>query len=182
MGSGCIRTSHVFYGGFATWYYYAKISDTYANSPTVTAKNTAKKTTTTDTTTPTKTASPLSYTNATYGFSMEFPATWKGYKFKEAKLEGMVMTYYVELPSSDASFAAGDSTADAGYYSPFAISVYTLEQWDEVAGVDGPHDTLITKSDKYAFAWSPSNGVPASDFTEQMQKDIAGIIASFKLM
>lgn len=133
---------------------------------------------TTTTTTPT-TSTDLTYTNtATYGFTLTFPAAWKGYKFKEAAISGSTMTHYVEIPTTDAA-ATGDSTADAGYYSPFAISVYTLAQWATVEASEGPKDTLITKNATYAFAWSHANGVPPTDFTKD--SDIAGIIASFKL-
>jgi len=128
----------------------------------------------------TSTSTDLTYTNPDYGFTLTFPAAWKGYKFKEASLDGITMTYYVEVPTTDAN-ATGDSTADAGYYSPFAIGVYTLAQWDVVAASEGPHDTLITKNDTYAFGWSQANGVPPSDFTKAMQDQIKTIIDSFKL-
>ncbi|OGD57129.1 hypothetical protein A2V71_01695 [Candidatus Berkelbacteria bacterium RBG_13_40_8] len=139
--------------------------------------STFKFTTTTSTTT---TSADLTYTNSTYGFTMTFPADWKGYKFKEATLEGITQTYYVEIPTTDKN-ATGDSTADKGYYSPFAISVYTLDQWAEVEASDGPKDTLITKDAKYAFGWSQANGVPPTDFTTAMSNEIKTIIASFKL-
>ena len=130
-------------------------------------------------TTPTAaaTATDLTYDNATYGFTMTFPATWKGYKMKESDFEG-VMTYYINMPTTEAS-AAGDTTADAGYFSPFAVSVYTLADWNTIESGDGPKATLITKNDQYAFAWSPANGVPPSDW--KLGDDIKTIIASFKL-
>ena len=131
-------------------------------------------------TTATSTSTDLTYTNTDYGFTLTFPAAWKGYKFKEASLEGITMTYYVEVPTTDKN-ATGDSTADAGYYSPFAIGVYTLAQWAVVEASEGPHDTLITKNDQYAFGWSQANGVPPSDFTQAMRDQIKTIIDSFKL-
>jgi len=143
-----------------------------------TQKNMLKTFKFTSTSTSTTTSTDLTYTNSTYGLTMTFPAAWKGYKFKEANLEGATITYYVEVPTTDKS-ATGDSTADAGYYSPFAISVYTLDQWNTVEASEGPKDTLITKNDQYAFGWSQANGVPPSDFT--MSKDIQTIIDSFKL-
>lgn len=150
-----------------------KFKDTLIPALVKTFKTTTASTTTTTTT-------DLTYTNSTYGFTMTFPAAWKGYKFKEANISGATMTYYVEIPSTDAS-ATGDSTADKGYYSPFAISVYTLDEWATVEASEGPKDTLITKNTKYAFGWSQANGVPPTDFTTAMQNEIKTIIASFKL-
>ncbi len=151
-------------------------SKTY-NSTVKSMISTFKFTTATTTTT---TSTDLTYTNSTYGFTLTFPAAWKGYKFKEANLSGITMTYYVEIPTTDKN-ATGDSTADKGYYSPFAISVYTLDQWATVEASEGPKDTLITKNTKYAFGWSQANGVPPTDFTTAMSNEIKTIIASFKL-
>lgn len=134
----------------------------------------------TTSTTTTTTSTDLTYTNPTYGFTMTFPAAWKGYKFKETELSGATMTYYIEVPSTDSS-ATGDSTSDKGYYSPFAISVYTLDQWATAEAGEGPKDTLITKGTKYAFGWGQANGVPPSDFTTAMSNEVKTIIASFKL-
>lgn len=156
-------------GGYLGWYYWNQ-SQTTTETPAVT--------TTTPTTTPVTTTTPLTYTNATYGFTLTFPATWKGYKMKEASIAGATATYYVNFPTKDAS-ATGDSTADASYFSPFAVSVYTLDQWTAAQAVDGPKDTLITKNTVYTFGWSQANGVPPTDFT--LSSDIATIIASFKL-
>lgn len=168
----------------STWYYYQLAAMTIDESATFFGVNVHKsKTATPSTSTSTATSKPtstdLTYTNSTYGFTLTFPATWKGYKMKEAKLTGEVITYYVEVPTKDANFSAGDSVEDANYYSPFAISVFTLAQWNAVQSEEGPHDTLIVKNNTYAFAWSQANGVPASDFT--MSADIKTIIASFKL-
>lgn len=121
----------------------------------------------------------LTYANTTYGFTLTFPATWKGYKMKEATLEGDgTATYYINVPTTDKS-VIGDKSVDAGYYSPFAISVYTLDQWTAIEGLDSTMDTLIIKNDTYAFAWGQSNGNPPSDWTKSA--DIKTIIASFKL-
>lgn len=165
-------------GGYLGWYFWSQSKSTTATPTTTTTTPTPTTTTPTTTTPTTTTATDLTYTNSTYGFTMTFPATWKGYKFKEATLSGATMTYYVEIPTTDAS-ATGDSTADTGYYSPFAISVYTLAEWATVESSEGPKDTLISKNATYAFGWSQANGTPSSDF--KGASDIATIIASFKL-
>lgn len=134
-------------------------------------------TSSTTATTPTATTS-LTYTNAQYGFNLTFPSTWKGYKMKEATIEGITATYYINIPTTDTSFQ-GDTSSDAGYFAPFAISVYTLDQWTAAQAAEGPNDTLIVKGDTYVFAWSQANGIPATDFT--MSADIKTIIASLKL-
>ena len=118
------------------------------------------------------------YTNSAYGFSMEFPATWVGYKMKAANIEGATATYYVELPTKFPASPDGDSTADKGYFSPFAISVYTLKQWDAAEAAEGPKDTLIGKNSKIVVAWAHAQWAP-QDF--KFESDIKTIIDSFKL-
>ncbi len=171
-------------GGYLGWYFWNQSqSKTTTETPvTTTTTPTATTTTPTNNSATTKpaatTASALDYTNSTYGFTVTFPTGWEGYKMKEANIAGATMTYYINIPTKDTA-ATGDSTAEAGYYSPFAISVYTLAQWAAVETSEGPKDTLITKNTTYAFGWSQANGIPASDFTKS--SDIATIIASFKL-
>jgi len=133
---------------------------------------------TSGTTTTPAASTDLTYTNAQYGFTLTFPATWDGYKMKTATIEGATATYYINIPTTDTSFQ-GDTSSDAGYYSPFVITVYTLDQWKAAQAAEGPKDTLIKQSDKYVFAWSQANGIPATDFT--MSADIKTIIASLKL-
>ncbi len=171
--------------GGGLYYYFgiykgSKTTVTASPSPTksITASPSAK-TSASPTSSPSKSSSSdLTYTNTKYGFTLTFPATWEGYKMKEANIAGAEITYYINVPTTDKN-ATGDSTADAGFYSPFAISVYTLSQWNDVEASDGPHDTLITKNSQYAFGWSHANGNPPSDFN--LDNDTAGIIASFKL-
>lgn len=160
-------------------YYYFAIFNQKSTSPTSSS---------TPTLTPSTQASPkasasastsLIYTNSTYKFSLTFPASWKGYKMKEKVFTGEVITYYVTIPTNDPSATASDSN-DAGYYAPFAISVYTLAQWDAVQAEEGPKPDLITKNATYAFGWSQANGIPASDFGTK-SGDIKTIIDSFKL-
>ncbi|MEI6039801.1 MAG: PsbP-related protein [Candidatus Berkelbacteria bacterium] len=118
------------------------------------------------------------YTNSKYGFSLTFPKSWEKYKIKEANIEGATATYYVNVPTKFPSSTDGNSTDLKDYYSPFALSVYTLAQWKDVVKSDGPQDSLITKNDKYVFTWTHAQWAP-EDF--KLDSDIAGIIASFKL-
>lgn len=174
-------------GFFLAWYLLLGPGKTTEVITPVTTPATTTKTTTTTTTptttgatttTPTATTD-LIYSNTKYGFTLTLPSTWKGYKMKEATLEGDgTATYYINVPTTDKSVVA-DKSVDAGYYSPFAISVYTLGQWTAIEGLDSTMDTLITKNDTYAFAWGQSNGNPPSDWNKTA--DIKTIIASFKL-
>lgn len=127
-------------------------------------------------TTATSAAANLVYTNAQYGFTLTLPGTWDGYKMKPATIDGTTANYYVNVPSAG---AIGDTTADAGFYAPFALSVYTLDQWATAQAAEGPKDTLIIKNATYAFAWSQANGIPPTGWDKSA--DIATIIASFKL-
>ena len=95
----------------------------------------------------------LIYANSTYGFTLTFPASWAGYKMKEKVFVDSVITYYINIPTTDETAIATDSN-DAGYDSPFAITVYTLAQWDALQTQEGPIDTLIAKNATYAFGWS----------------------------
>lgn len=169
--------------GYFGWNWYsankAKTSTTGTTTTPTTTKTTTKTTPSTTTTTETATTSGnLTYTNDKYGFTLTFPSTWTGYKMKEATLTDSVITYYINVPTTDKTAVAG-STSDAGYYSPFAITVYTLAQWTTVENAEGPKDTLITKNTQYAFGWNQANGTPPSDWTKGA--DIKTIIASFKL-
>jgi len=131
--------------------------------------------------TPASESADITCTDNTYSFTYVRPASWGACKVKEAKLTGITDTFYVEIATKDANFAAGDQVQDPTYYSPFAISVYTPAEWQALqAGQGAEKDTLITHNDNYYFGWSQANGVAATDFGTKTQ-DIAGIINSFKL-
>lgn len=167
-------------GIYTYWNVYHNKGVTTQTSPTPTISAAKKSPTVSPTVSPTSSTSPQNvvYSNDKYDFTLTFPSAWKDYKIKEAKFEGEEATYYINMPTTD-STATGDSTADTGYFSPFAISVYTLDQWNQIAGLDAPIGTLITKNDTYAFVWSHANGEPPNDWTKE--NDINTIIASFKL-
>lgn len=120
----------------------------------------------------------LTYTNSDYGFTMTFPASWQGYKMKAVDMTGAVKVYYCNFPTSDKSFTA-DESADAGYFAPFAIGVYTLVQWADIEAAEGPKPTVLAKNSQYVFTGSQANGIPPTDF--KGQGDIGDILKSFKL-
>lgn len=167
--------------GYFGWNWYSANKTESAattTTPTTTTTTTTKTTpSTTTSTTETATTGNLTYTNDKYGFTLTFPSTWTGYKMKEATLTDSVITYYINVPTTDKTFT-GDSVQDTGYYSPFVITVMTSAQRDAL-NPEGPNDQLIIKNDQYAFGWSQANGTPPSDWTKGA--DINTIIASFKL-
>ena len=96
---------------------------------------------------------------------------------KTATYEGVLITYYVEMPTTDDLPAS--ITNDEGYDSPFAISVHSPSQWAALEAEGGPIGTKIGQTSQYVFSWSHSNGGPPSDW--QLDGDINGIIDSFKV-
>lgn len=166
----------------ALYYYFvivkgSKTAVTTSPTPTVATSILISPLTPSPVPSPSPTATNLTYTNSQYGFSLVFPATWADFKMKEAHLSGETATFYINLPTKENT--QEDVTQYAGYFSPFAIGVYTLAQWAAVEASEGPHDTLIIKNSTYAFGWSHANGIPPDDY--KLDDDVAGIIASFKL-
>jgi hypothetical protein len=175
----------IFGGGYYVWNSLnsnTKVSDAGTiTTPTTTnivtpAPAVSSPVTSTSTTPATTTPTSIAYSNSQYGFSMTLPATWENYKIKTATFDGEVATLYFEMPTTDSSPVS--STNDKGYYSPFAIGIYTPAQWATIQNEGGPSDTLIKQTSKYVFAWSHANGIPPTDWTKD--GDISSIIASFK--
>lgn len=166
--------------GAGLYYYFAIYSQkSTSTTPVATSTPTLSPSSKASSSPSASAATSLTYTNSTFGFTLTFPASWAGYKMKEKVFTDSVMTYYITFPTTDSGAVASDIN-DAGYYSPFAISVYTLAQWDAIQAEEGPKPDLITKNATYAFGWSQANGVPASDFGTKSE-DIKTIIDSFKL-
>lgn len=159
---------------FTLWYYDTQVSTAYENAvPSFIGVRLKPKATNSA-----HAKAQLTYNNPIYNFTLTFPSTWTGYKFKGVQLAGLRITYYIEVPTTDKT-AIGDTYIDAGYYSPFAISVYTPQEWAQAATEEGPRDTLLIQGANYVFAYSKANGTPPPDFN--MSSDIDTIIKSFKL-
>jgi len=164
--------------GFVFWWFYRNNS----TSPIVT---TTAIPTTSPVSSPTvsPTAAPLTYTDNTYNFTFTYPASWGACKTKDVPLADEEITYYINCPTVDQSFAAGDSTQFPGYYSPLAISVYTLAQWITIQNAEGAEkDALLAQNNTYAFGWIQSNGQLPSDWTNKQFNDYQTLINSFKLL
>lgn len=164
-------------GGYIGWYFYSQSKTTTSTSDLVAITPVASSSVTA-LVAPTSATTDLIYTNSTYGFTMTFPASWKGYKMKEVTMDGAAKVYYCNFPTTDATVMA-DESADAGYFSPFAIGVYTLSQWADIEAAEGPKPSVLAKNDTYVFTASQANGISPADFVER--GDIEGIFDSFTL-
>jgi uncharacterized protein YgiM (DUF1202 family) len=122
---------------------------------------------------------PLVYKNTNYGFEMTFPANW-AYKFFPIKAEdGVTAAYYVALPTTDASIDESSMGIDKGYYSLFAITVYTPSQWDTARKAEGPKSTLLVQNAKYVVTYSTPNGIAATDLAARVA-EVKAVLATIK--
>lgn len=145
-------------------------------------KKAATATTSTSSTSSTATTSANTYTDKTYNFTLTFNTKWAGWKIKTAHIDGSVITYYFEVPTSDTSnYGNASSVNDAGYASTFAISVYTKDQWAAVPTDAGGSDTKITENATYVFGWSHAQAAPDDIIAKGIWDDINNIIKTFKL-
>lgn len=75
------------------------------------------------------------YKNTEYGFQLTFTDAWEGYRvIKGSTTNGSSSgdeypNYYIELPTSDPAYKTG-------YALPFSITVYTLEVFEKLKGID----------------------------------------------
>lgn len=159
--------------GYLVWFLMGNKTPTPTSNITLTPAAT-NKISPSPSTTPSSTPNNLIYSNPQYKFSLTFPSTWSEYRIKEANFPDSKATYYVNMPTKDPTLE--DITQFKGYFSPFAISVYTLDQWSEIEKSEGPTGELITKNSTYAFGWSQANGIPPTDWDKG--SDIEKIIES----
>lgn len=116
------------------------------------------------------------YTNKTYGFTLEFNDNWKGFKAVEKNSDGASILF--AIPTTDTSWQESGSTGLDNFATPFVIGVYTLSGWDEMLKQEGPKPTEIARNDTYVFAYSGWQDCPADLCDKNL--DVAGIIKTFK--
>jgi hypothetical protein len=110
-----------------------------------------------------------SYTSEDYGFTLQFPDTWKNYLTSKRVLElGETGT------SNSIDFGLIEQE------SIFNISIYTNSQWAEIQKDEGPKPTLITSNDELTFSYSTAQDASNENILTRMQ-EVKGIIATFKL-
>jgi len=112
----------------------------------------------------------LNYTNDQYGFSLNFPASWDGYKIKQREINwGMPAG---TSTSFDFGFDAQDSI--------FNISVLTLSQWSQIQAQEGPKPTFLGSNSSYVFVYDLSQ-YAANDAMSARRNEVASVVATFKL-
>lgn len=103
------------------------------------------------------------YTNNTYGFTLTFPESWKGYRVIELK--------------DEINFGVEDQD------TVFTVQVYTSKDWDSLVKKTQniePLPTVLKKNTKYVFTVSR-----AQDFSEKVMPLISvypSILTTFTLL
>lgn len=125
---------------------------------------------------------PLLYESLIYGFSLDFPEAWAGYKVVEKTTEWgsfSAKTLYVALPYTDKNWIQSEDTPK-GYASLFAITPFTLKQWSQVDESDKTKMTKLNQSASFVYTWTEGQAYP-EDFAGKIGA-INDIIKSFKLV
>lgn len=126
-------------------------------------------------------ASPVTYTNSTYGFTLTLPSNWSTYKVKTAHIEGSVASFYFQVPTTDPLYQAASDTSDAGYASVFVIGVMNKAEWtgDELQVRD--FGSKVSENASYVFTYSTSQAGPNEATFTAARLQISAIIATFTL-
>lgn len=112
----------------------------------------------------------MKYTNNTYGFSLDFPGTWKGYTAKNRTLDwGVGGT----SDSIDFGFLAQDAL--------FNVSVHTKSQWQKIKSGEGPIPTYLGENSQYVFGYTLAQ-YSANDAMAARINEIKDIIKTFKVV
>jgi len=103
------------------------------------------------------------YKNTDYGFEITFPEGWEKYKVNKkspsAEEDGSVLAYYyVGLPTSDKSWE--EPGMNSGYWSLFALSIYTKDQWNTMSDQEGPKPSLVAQKGNYVIGWMSAQAGP----------------------
>lgn len=107
----------------------------------------------------------LIYINEEYGFKIIFLSDiWKEYKiYKQLTDRGnniRIPTFYILLPTEDTDWY---SVLEDGYAPVFAISAFTVEQWELVKALEGEMfmEVETGRNNKYIFSNSHAHASPA---------------------
>ena len=120
------------------------------------------------------------YTNATYGFSLNFSDEWIGYKTKTitSTADQVAMIQYY-LPTSNQS-AVADSELGGKYFYAFAVVIYTPQQWAALQSSNEAMVTLIKSGTSYVYTYVGSQLSPPSDIAAKTI-NIPNVISTFKI-
>ncbi len=111
------------------------------------------------------------YTNSTYGFTLNFPQSWKGFIAKDR--------------TADWGENGTVKIVDFGFSSPsaaFFISVHSKSQWQKIKA----ESELITpiylgENSQYVFGYTPAQDGPNDATTSARMAAIEGIVKTFKI-
>lgn len=111
----------------------------------------------------------INYESKEYGFSLSFPATWKGYVVKNRTLNlGDLGT----CDSVDFGFKAQDSL--------FNISMKTKDQWEKIQAEEGPKGRKLGEDEQYVFIYAHGQDSVSEEIAARM-REIPDIIKTFTL-
>lgn len=119
--------------------------------------------------------SKITYTNDTYGFSLELPESWKDYMV----IEGKVMITEEETDNTIPVFYF-NLKGPQGPEGLMVVGVYTKDQWAGVTEEEDPitYNTKIGKNDQYVFI-----GQGSQDNSEELitkRQEVESILKTFK--
>ena len=111
------------------------------------------------------------------------PCSWINYQVKTANIDGEVDTYYINIPTTDTTYAVADETKLAGYVNPVCIGVVAKANW---TGSDDQLRDFGSKAGEnanYVFTTSRMNGIIPSDLSTSITNTILNqVMGSFKLL
>lgn len=110
----------------------------------------------------------IEYINNTYGFSLEFPDTWKGYTAKNRTIDWGVLG---TNDSVDFGFSAQDAL--------FNVSIHTKSQWQKIKSGEFPMPTYLGENSQYVFVYSVTQ-YSANDAMVARINEIKDIIKTFQ--
>ena len=123
--------------------------------------------------------SPLAYTNEEYGFTLQFPESWKGYKAHSGPFPAS-LTAGLE-PSANVQFDL------AGPTSMFAIQLWDDDVWEQVQAEGTIVPDVLARKDRLVFTSLIMLSVPGDGqalLEEELQlrlAEVQAIIQSFEL-
>ncbi len=93
---------------------------------------------------------------------------------------GATKTYYVCLPTTEATWQKATSSSLAGTASVFAVSVYSKAQWATVSAEEGPVPTKIGETGSWVVVYSTAQDFPQDGTFTAAVGDYKNVIATFK--
>ncbi|MBN2535798.1 MAG: hypothetical protein JXB88_23160 [Spirochaetales bacterium] len=115
----------------------------------------------------------LLYTNTKYGFSLDFPSGWKSFTFKEDLVD-----YGSNIKAPVIYFGLPDQE------DIFAVGIYTREQWNKLAGIEGPDGkagaTPLSRNNVYLFDYSAGH-YAVNEEIQKRRLEINDIMATIKV-